>query len=274
MFKICLPKPTILVFWPKMFFVALILIGYGDKLFSAVRPGQVQDSVSKEFAMISDGKETKAVSFEELLKIALKDAGAKKNKEEVESLINLKQKLDLEALQDSGNNGGANPLSVANSMRNSMNAAFKDSFIVDTLTECFKGSKQSVKSLAKSVIKGVAIGATMGVVLLIGGAIVWQVLVIPVYCKGPGPVIADWLPVPDYWGSGEDGVCHNSANKILAQEVKLKRAAELISASVPAVVLPDGSLNPDIPGYCKVVNGEVIWCDKSLCDIDSNIRGC
>lgn len=278
MFKIYGYTRHIWAFRIKLFFVALILIGYGDNVFSAV-PNQVQDAVPKKFIMMSDGKESNAVSIEEFLKIVLKDAGQSNNKEEFEKILKIKQKLDMEEsgarLEEQGNKRSANLSSMANSMRNSMNSAFKDSFVVDTLTECFKSSGQSLKLLAKSVIKSVANGATMGVVLLIGGALVWQFLVIPAYCKGPGPVIADWIPgVPDYWGSGTDGMCHNSVNKILAQEVKLKRAAEIISANVPDVVLPDGSVNPDIPGYCKIDNGKVLWCDKSLCDIDSNIRGC
>jgi hypothetical protein len=275
MFKICGFRSGIWGLCSKVFFVAVISISCGAKLFSEI-PSQIQDPVSGNFVMMSDGKESKAVSIEEFFKVALKDAGKKNNKEEFENILRIKQNLDREALQASSGNGGGNRVAVVSSMRNSINSVFKDSFVVDTLAECFKGSGQAVKSVAKSVIKGVTVGATMGVVLLIGGAIVWQILVIPAYCKGPGPVIADWLPVSDYWGSGEDGVCQSSAqsNKILSQEVKLKRAAEIISASVPAVVLPDGSFNPEIPGYCKVENGKVIWCDKSLCQIDKNIRGC
>jgi len=275
MFKICGLKFGIGCFCSKVFFVAVISIGCEAKLFSEI-PSQIQNAASNKFVMMSDGKESKAVSIEEFFKVALKDAGKKNNKEEFENILRIKQNLDREALQASSGNGMGNRFPIVGSMRNSINSVFKDSFVVDTLTECFKDSGQAVKSVAKSVIKTIATGATMGVVLLIGGAIVWQILIIPTYCKGPGPVIADWLPVSDYWGSGEDGVCQSSvqSNKILAQEVKLKRAAAIISASVPAVVLPDGSFNPEIPGYCKVENGKAIWCDKSLCQIDKNIRGC
>ena len=275
MFKISGSRSGIWGFCSKIFFVAVILSSLGANLFSEM-PSQAQETVPSKLVMMSDGKESKAVSIEEFFKVALKDAGEKNNKEEFANILRIKQNLDREALQASSGNGGGNRIAGLSSMRNSINSVFKDSFVVDALAECFKGSGQAIKSVAKSVIKGITVGATMGVVLLIGGAVVWQVLVIPAYCKGPGPVIADWLPVSDYWGSGEDGVCQSSvqSNKILAQEVKLKRAAEIISASVPAVVLPDGSFNPEIPGYCKVSNGKVVWCDKSLCQIDKNIRGC
>ena len=272
-------------FRAKVFFAALFLISCEDKLFSAIQnqvqdPVQSQDSALYPFVMMSDGKKSKTVPIEEFFKIVLKDAGKKQDKETFENILRLKQNLAREDLQvsleESGNNGGANRLSVIGSMRNSINAVFKDSFIVDTLAECFKGAGQSVKSIAKSVIKGVAIGATMGVVILIGGAIAWQVLIIPAYCKGPGPAIASWLPVSDYWTWGEDGICNSYAqsNKVLAQESKLKQTAEIISKNVPAVILPDGSFNTNIPGYCKIDDGKVIWCDKSLCKIDSDLRGC
>lgn len=262
-------------FSSKVFIAAVISIICVAKLFSEI-PIQAQHVASNKFVMMSDGKETKAVSIEEFFKIALKEAGEKNNKEEFANILRIKQNLDREVLQASSSNGGGNRSPNVGSMRNSINSAFKDSFIVDTLTECFKSSGQAVKSVAKSVIKGIMGGATMGVVLLVGGAIAWQLLVIPAYCNGPWPMIADWLPVSEYWGSGEAGVCKSfvQSNKILAQEINLKRAAEIISNSIPAVVLPDGSLNPEVPGYCKVDNGKVIWCDKSLCNIDKNIRGC
>ncbi len=275
MFKISESEIPTWGFCRKVFFVAVISISCVAKLFSEI-PIQTQNVASNKFVMMSDGKESKAVSVEDFFKIALKDAGKKNNKEEFENILRIKQNLDRESLLVPSNNSGGNGVSSTSSMRKSINSAFKDSFVVETLTECFKSSGQAVKAVAKSVIKGITVGATMGVVLLVGGAIAWQLLVIPAYCKGPGPIIADWLPVSDYWGSGEDGVCKSSvqSNKILAQEIKLKRAAEIISNSIPAVVLPDGSLNPDVPGYCKVNNGKVIWCDKSLCEIDKNIRGC
>ncbi len=270
---------TVCKFWgSKVLFATLIsficVTSYVTELFSAM-PTPAQDAALHPVVMMSDGKESKVVPMEEFLKVALEDAGKMKNKEEFQNVLNLKRSLDRgvlpsrpDGLAELSDQRSANGLPSTGSVGNWIRSAFKDSFVVDTLKESLQGVGQSLKSLSKSVIKGVAVGATMGVVLLIGGAIVWQLLIIPAYCNGPGPLIADWIPgISERWGSGKNGICNAQLNKISAQEAQLKQAAKLISNSVPAVVLPDGSF----AGYCEI---DGTLCDPSLCAIDKNLRGC
>jgi hypothetical protein len=259
----------------KIFFPCLILFVISNNISLAIIPDlsdldisgsdksgsglSEQKSSVHPFVVMSDGKKTGAIPIEEFLKVAMKNATQNGTQKDFQDILGAKQNLGKESFQDL------------------INTALKDSFVVDMLKESAKESGKAIKSIAKSVIKGIAVGVTMGIVLLIGGAIVWQVLVVPVYCKGPGPTIASWMPVSDYWQWGEDGICRNyvsQENNVLIQESKLKHVAQLISQNISNVVLPDGSVNRNIPGYCKIEDGEIVWCDKSLCKIDKNIRGC
>lgn len=136
-----------------------------------------------EFIMMSDGIKTSALPVEDFLKIVKNDAGD----EGLKLLKSQKSGISLPAV---------------------FKDTLKDSFVVDTVKESFSGSTQAIKSVAKYIVKNIFVGVTLGVVMLIGGTIAWQYVVIPAYCKGPFPTGAKVFGLSRYW-YGADGICED-----------------------------------------------------------------